>query len=205
MKTKIIFLFLFPLLISAQSGKSFLSKLQEKYKSIKNFTADFTQEVSPAPHNKTFTTKGKFYYEQKNKYIIEFQNQTVTSDGDTVWNYNKKNNRVIISSITDESASFSIDRVIYDYPSICDVKVEKGTGKDTSFTVINLTPKDEDAPFKYVKVWADKNYLVGKFEIRAMSDAVLTFVLSNIKLNKDFSKMKFVFYPPKGAKIIDLR
>ncbi|MFA3782498.1 outer membrane lipoprotein carrier protein LolA [Melioribacteraceae bacterium 4301-Me] len=199
-----LILFFISTLLFPQSGKSILTKLQQKYSNIKTFSASFQQKIK-GQNNFEVNAKGKFYYSQKNKFIIEFNNQVIVSDGNTVWNYNKKSKQVIISSITDEPTSLSIDRIIYDYPSICNVTLEKNSDKNPAFTVLMLTPKDEDAPFKDVKIWVTQDYLINKLEISDLSGSTFIFELSNIELNKDLSNMDFVFTPPKGVRVIDLR
>lgn len=204
MKIKIAALFIFSSVLFAQSAESFLNGVREKYRTVKSLSADFEQNTG-GNSNTAGTVKGKFYYQQKNKFIVEFENQTIISDGNTIWNYNKKSKQVIISSAAEESPFLSIDRLIYDYPSQCTVNVEKGSGKDSGYTIMRLVPKKDDIPFKNIKVWVDRNYLVRKLELINLNGLIFSIGFSGIELNKNFTKMNFVFNPPKGVRVIDLR
>jgi len=199
----IFFLFLFVNFTSAQSGKETLKKIQTKFKSINNFSADFSQTISDPEGKQGGKLSGKFYYKRKNKFIVETKNQSIISDGITVWNYNSRQKRVIISSLSDESTSFSLERYIFDYPVLCNIKSAGIEGKEE---IIELVSKDNNnIEFKSAKIWKTSDDMISKMEIIDLSDAKYLLKLSNIKTDQDMSDSKFNYTPSKGIKIIDLR
>jgi outer membrane lipoprotein carrier protein len=199
----ILFLILFVDLTSAQSGKETLKKIQTKFKSINNFSADFSQTISDPEGKQGGKLSGKFYYKRKNKFIVETKSQNIISDGTTVWNYNSRQKRVVISSLSDESTSFSLERYIFDYPALCNIK---SAGIDGKEEVIELVSKDNNnIEFNSVKIWKTSDDMISKMEIIDLSGAKYIFKLSNIKTDQDMPDSKFTYTPSKGIKIIDIR
>lgn len=206
MKTK-IFLFLF--LVSsygfAQSANDVLKRIQNKFNSINNFTANFTQSYYSSTGQNPGKTSGKFSYKRKNKFIVELKNQLIVSDGQTIWNSNKRFNRVVISNLADDPTSFSLERFVFDYPPLCKSKVIKDETVATGENLIELTPKDQDMEFKTVKIWTSGDGLISKLEVVDRGEMRYSFQFTDIKVNQDLADSKFTYSPPKGIQIIDLR
>ncbi len=187
----------------AQSGNETLKKIQNKFKSINNFNADFTQTISDPEGQQNGKLSGKFFYKRKNKFAVELKNNSIISDGTTVWNYDARSKRVIISNFRDEPTSFSLERYIFDYPALCKIKFS-GTGKGNE-EIIELVPKENYIDFKSAKIWKSSDNMISKMEIIDLADVKYVFQLSSIKIDQDIKDSKFNFTPPKGIKIIDLR
>lgn len=205
MKTKLFLSFFFAsVLILAQSGNEILKRAQTKFNSITSFSANFTQTYYDAQGKSGNKTSGKFFYKRKNKFIVEQKNVTITSDGETIWNFDKAKKRVVISYFSDEPTSFSIERYIFDYPSQCRVKFSKSESTENELVVI-LTPKDEQIDFKETKLWVNSNNLISRLEIVDLMDIKYSFSFTDIIENPELNDSRFSFYPPKGIQIIDLR
>ena len=200
---KKIFFFIFIFLIffvnsKAQSSEnSLLKKVQDKYSSINSFSADFKQ------YSGDKKISGKFFYKKGNNIRIETKTSIIVSNGTTNWNYNKKQNKVIISSYDDSNASmFSFNKIIYDFPSESDVEQTIENGDD----IVIITPKaGSDLNFNKVKLWISNNNLVKKIGIKGNDNSLLTIELSNYKINQNLADSQFSFTPPEGSKVIDLR
>lgn len=204
MKTKFYFpLLLFPIVIYSQSGNELLKKVQEKFKSIDNFSAVFNQTIYDESGKASVKMSGTFSYKRKNKFIVEMKNSAIVSNSKTIWNYDKKLKRVIVSNFSDDPTSFSLERYIFDYPSLC--RVKNAAAQNSEEQILELIPKNDNLDFKSVKIWLSKNYMITKMEIVDLSDMKYSFQLSDIKENQEISDSKFTFYPPKGTQIIDLR
>jgi chaperone LolA len=206
MKSKIfIFICLASSIIYSQSPKDYIKKVQNKFNSITNFTANFSQNYFDAQGHDERKTSGKFSYKRKNKFIVDLKNQLIISDGLTIWNNDKRFNRVVISNLTDDPTSFSLERFVFDYPPLCRSKIvieepaQKGEG------CIELTPKDQDMEFKYVKIWVTNDGMISRIEVLDRGDIRYAFQFTDLKINQDLSDSRFTYYPPKGIKIIDLR
>jgi outer membrane lipoprotein carrier protein len=205
MKKIILILVLMASGIMAQSGQEVLRKVQNKFRSIQNFTAGFVQTINSNNGIKPNTLKGTFYYKRKNKFVVELNNQTITSDGKVIWNYDVRFKRVVINNIENDPTSFSLEKFIFDYPQHCNVKVVKNGPLQKGEKQIELDPNDQSMQFKWAKIWVQPDGLIAKMEVQDRGDIKYILEFSDLKLNQNLADQKFTFYPPKGTKIIDLR
>ena len=181
--------------LNFQSGDSLLKEVQEKYKSINNFTASFAQEGGA---NKL---SGKLYYSKGNKLRVELKNRTVVSDAETIWNYLIEANRVVINSVENNPTSLSIDTYLFEYPSKSTVSYETEGDMD----IIQLKPINGDLNFKMTRFWVNKDKLIEKIEIIDLTDNKYSFGFTSIKINQNLSDTLFSFDIPEEAEVIDLR
>ena len=182
----------------AQSGNDLLKKVQDRYSSISSFSADFIQYSG----NRNKIT-GKFLYKKENNVKIETGASTIVSNGKTNWNYNKKQNKVIITSYDDSDASlFSFNKIIFDFPSKSKVEQTKENNDDV---LVITTNKNSDLNFAEAKLWVNDNNLITKIEIIEENNSLITIELSDYKLNQDLTDSQFSFTPPEGSRILDLR
>lgn len=200
MKFRLVFLFVFLPGILLPQKTDVLKNLQNKFKTVSDFSADFRQSVSGAGK-----ITGKFFYKKKNKFFVGLKSQMIVSDGTTLWNYDTRMKRTVISNLADEPSSFSLEKYIYDYPALCNKKISSSVKDGRENFLIELVPKDDDLDFKSVKIWTDSDYLVNKIEITDLADTKYFLELSDFLLNQSLPDSKFEFSPPKGTQIIDLR
>ena len=205
MKTRIVFIFFLSIvLLNAQSAKETIKKIQNKFNSIENFTANFSQSLFAPSGNEQGKVSGKFSYKRKNKFVVELKNQTIVSNGEIIWNYDKKFNRVVVSYLNDDPTSFSLEKFIFDYPPLCKSKMVKDAANDSEF-VLELVPKDNDLQFKLVRIWKSLDNLISKMELVDVGDMKYSFAFSDVKVNQELAAQVFTFNAPKGTKVIDLR
>lgn len=204
MKAKVIFILLFSQFIFAQSPNEILKKAQAKFNSITGLSANFSQTIVNPEGKPAGKDNGTFLYKRKNKFIVDQKKSTIVSNAESVWNYDKVNKKVVISTFYDEPTSFSIERFIFDYPALCRLKYVKEESSDNE-KVIQLIPKDEQLDVKEIKIWINNNNLISKLEIVDLIDMRYSFGFTDIKENPEISESRFTFYPPKGIKVIDLR
>lgn len=206
MKTKfLLFIFLTTSLVYTQSAGDLIRRLQNKFNSINNFTANFSQNYSNVEGQNQGKSFGKFSYKRKNKFVVDLKNQLIISDGQTIWNSDKRFNRVVISNLADDPTSFSLERFVFDYPRLCKSKVVKDDAVAKGDEYIELTPKDQDMEFKYVKIWLAADGMISKLEVLDLGDVRYAFQFTDLKVNQELPDSLFTFEPPKGIKIIDLR
>jgi outer membrane lipoprotein-sorting protein len=179
-------------------GSDLLNEVQEKYKNISDLSADFKKIT-----NGKLDFSGKFFYKQRNKIRFELKNLIIVSDGNTNWNYNKKENKVIITQYDDtDPSALSLEKVLYDYPSKCTATSEIEKGEN----VLVLIPKNNSGlKFNKVKLWINDDYLINKVLIEDPNSGLIEFELTNYKTNQDIDNSMFSLIPPEGSKVIDLR
>jgi len=179
------------------NAKDVLDKLQQRFSSINDLTANLTQSV-----NGNLNLKGMVYYKKENNLRFEFKNILLISDGVTYWSYNQKDNKVVISDYESEGNKIlSIRQIIYEYPEDC----EMTTYELNNQTVLELIPKDDTFQFKSIKLFLNKDYLISEAIIDDPAAGEVEINISDYKLNNNLSEALFVFTPLEGSEIIDLR
>jgi outer membrane lipoprotein-sorting protein len=202
MKIKLIGVVCFSLIacsvVSAQpDANQTLSELQSKFDSIEDLTADIIQSVG----GKT-NLNGKIFYMKENKLRFEFDNILIVSDGETSWNYNKKEKKVIITNYETEGTNIlSIEELIYDYPEECEINAYEFEDQ----TVLEFVPDNSTLNFSSIKLWINSENLVTRALFEDPATDLIQIDLSGYKINSALPESYFSFTPPAASEIIDLR
>jgi len=180
-----------------ENAQEVLKNIQNKFNTINDLSADLIQSV-----NGNVNLKGKVYFKKENQLRFEFKNIIIVSDGETSWNYNKKDDKVIITDYESEGNKIlSIRQIIFDYPQDCDLS----TFESESKTVLELIPKDDAFSFNSIKLFIDDDNLITKALIDDPASGEIQVDLSNYQLNKNLPESYFQFSSPEGSQVIDLR
>lgn len=178
-------------------AEKILENVRNKYNNIEDLSAVVTQSGK----NPVFS--GTIYYKKGDKFLLELQNMNIISNGNVIWNYYKKENKVIISNAgSEENSIFSFRTLLEVYPS----QSILSSTKDGSYDVLILTPKaGTGINFSKAQLWINRENLVEKVEIMVNQQNNLKVMFSGYKLNSGISDNRFVFEIPKGSSVIDLR
>ena len=200
----ILFICVNVLFAQGDDAQDIIRAVQDKYKSISDGKATFTQTYKPSS-GKSKTSSGTIYIKKKNKYRIETKGQMVITNGVTSWTYNTSKNQVVIDNYKDNGSTFSPNKFLFDYPVnfYSDLEGEENVSGVECY-VIKLTPRRKGS-VKSAKIWIDKSDDIIR-KIRIVSKgSVNTYTLKKVTLDAGISSSKFDFTPPSGAEIIDLR
>ena len=193
----IISIILFNISIAQDDAKVALKNIQNKFDSITDLSAQITQSV-----NGKVNLKGKVYYKKENKLRFEFKNILIVSNGETSWNYNEKQNKVIITDYDNEGNKIlSIRQIIYEYPDDCELSTYELEGNK----VLQLIPKDDTFSFNSIKLFINGDDLITKALIDDPATGLIQLDLSDYQINKNLPDSYFSFSPPEGSQILDLR
>ncbi|HTK81307.1 MAG TPA: outer membrane lipoprotein chaperone LolA [Bacteroidota bacterium] len=185
---------------------SLLKQMEKKYDGIKDATVMFKQDVSYGVTKSEQSFKGKLYMKKGNKYRVELEDQTIVTDGTSVWSWTKSNHQVVIDAYKEDPRSFSPDKVLVNVPeryTATTIGKEKIQGNET--TVLKLLPNDPKSNMQWMKVWVDDDRMMKKIQVLDISDNTTTYVVESIKTNAGLSDAEFTFTPPQGVEVIDLR
>ena len=117
---------------SQNDADKVLSDLQAKFDTIKDLSVEFTQ--SGNGKNKL---AGTLFFKKENKLRINTEILLIVTDGTTSWNYNKKVNKVIISSYDENDPGvFSINELVYELPAESDIELTNESGQN----ILTLIP-----------------------------------------------------------------
>ncbi len=187
--------------VSFGQSTEVLEKIQEKFRTVETFKADFSQQAMQGKNSKPSGFSGKFLYKKGNKFRAEFGNYLLISNGTDFWNLHKKEKKVIISTLSDEPSFFSFEKFILDYPDFLKSKVEK----TKSGWKIKLQPDKGNYSFEHIYIFVDEGYMVESLEILNYNDTRFKIDLKNLITNVEIEEAEFSLIPSAGIKVIDLR
>jgi outer membrane lipoprotein carrier protein len=187
-----------------------LERVQKKYSSVDDAQAKFTQKVSFKYAKIEQSFSGTVKMKKGNKYRIESQQQTLVTDGKTVWLYTPASKQVLIDSYRSDPRTFSPDRFLLGLPKNFQATLlnENAASVGADY-VLKLAPKSNTEStklFKSLKVWvAEKDWSVRKIEYVDMNDTRTVYTLSALQFDDGVPEDAFRFTPPPQTNVVDLR
>ncbi len=187
--------------------KDITDKMQSRYEMIDDATASFSKHVKLGFSNIEQTYAGTVMIKKPKRLRLEAENETIVTDGNTVWLYSPVNNQVIVDNYKENQNSVSPENFMlnlpHDYYATL-LGVDKG--KNTPLLTLKLVPKDDRSFVKSVKVVVDgSTYNVRTIVIMDVNDTETTYTITSMKFNTNINDKEFVYVPPPGVEVVDLR
>jgi outer membrane lipoprotein carrier protein len=207
-----LFLLLFTTVSFAQdvSPTEVLEKVQKRYTSIDDAAAKFTQTVSFKYAKIEQTFSGTVKMKKGNRYRVESQQQTLVTDGKTVWLYTPSTKQVLIDAYKNDPNSFSPERMLLGLPKNFQATLLNEDASAVGATyVLKLAPKantESTRLFKSLKVWvAEKDWSVRKLEYIDLNETRTVYTLSALQFDSGLPDEAFRFTVPANVDVVDLR
>lgn len=190
------------------TAQEVLERVREKYAKVDDASAEFTQKVSLKYAKIEQTFSGTVAMKKGNKYRIESEQQTIVTDGTTVWVYSPVNKQVLIDSYKERSTTFSPEQFLLGLPRnfLATLVDDDAAGPHTSY-VLKLSPKaGASKVLKSLKVWVDdSDWSVRYLDYVDMNETRTTYSLKGIRFNAGIPNDRFVFVIPDHVEVVDLR
>ena len=185
-----------------------LKAVGQKYSAYKTMQMDISLTIENQDAKSKETKTGKVS-SKGNMFKAEMGNQTIISDGKTLWTYLKDVNEVQINNFEQGQDIMTPNDIFKiaekDYLAYMGEKVTEG-GK--SLQIIELTPKNKSLSFSKIKMYIDVSDNSVKRGVVYDKNAIhYTYSISNLKTNMELSDTTFKFDKSKypGVEVIDLR
>jgi outer membrane lipoprotein-sorting protein len=187
-------LFLFLNNLPAQNVNDIINKVQDKYGGINYLSASFIKmEIFKITGSQSETT-GKLYVAKGDKYRFESDEQTIVTDGKSIWAFSSKSNQVIIEKIKEDSPALLPRDILFKYPKkyySTLLKTEKENDKTTY--LLKLDPKEDTGGYiKGIRLWIEK-------------DSWLILKMKNSDTSKKIPDAFFTYTPGEGVEVHDRR
>ena len=184
----------------AQNAETIIKKVRNKFNSVESFSAEIVRTVK----NNKQTLQGKFYYYKPDFYKIVLPQREIISIADTIWNFEKKRKRIIISQKDENISFFDIRRILFEAVKKFNIKIVESNKSSKDKFVLKLTPKNGQSG-QTVFVGVDKNYFVRSVEVTAPGTQKLRFEFKHLILNKVKKSETFKVRILSNWKVINLR
>ena len=187
------------------SGK-LASKVENKYRSIKDLSTNFTRTLKSEIFEAEKKTKGKMYLKNPDKFRIETKDEVIVTDGKFLWSYSEQNEQVIKSKLDRSKNVFKPNQYLSNFREEYKARLagEEKIDKAKCYK-LTLTPKKKDLFITRMTIWVDKrNLLAKKIEYTDINDNQITLLFDHIKTDGGIKDSKFVFQAPEGVEELDL-
>jgi len=186
---------------------SVLNRLQERYDSTKDYTADFDQKTEYRTVNRTIRGKGKVYFSKPAKMLWLYENpdgQFVLADGTHLYFYQPGEKQIIKTSL---GAAFRSDLPLSFLLGIgkirSDFRSENAEKKGEDY-VVNLYPKQNNTGLRMLQLLITAgNYDIKRAQIEDMGGNRWTIDFSNIERGIGLKPSVFELKTPHGVDVVE--
>lgn len=195
---------------SARGGdepSEILDRLRKKYDGVKDAAVTFTQQVTFGATQSEASFGGTLLLRKGGKYRVETDQETIVTDGASIWSYNKSTHQLFIDRYRDDPLAVSPDKVLVDVAGRYTASLvgTEGEGKE-ALTVLKLIPRERKARIRWMKVWVDTDaWLLRRVQVFDLGENLTTYSVRDARLNAGVPDSAFTFPTPAGADVIDLR
>ena len=190
-----------------ETASDILAEVRERYEDIDDAEILFSQKVTFSKTGLEQENSGRLLMKKENRYRLELNDQTVVTDGATVWSYSQSTGQLIIDVFKTDERFLTPEKVLTGAPDDFSATVldRERSGK-TTLAVLKLTPRDDDSFITSLKLWVDEDtWLIRRAEILEFSGKKTTYTIKELNTNVGLPADTFSFTPPEGAEVVDLR
>lgn len=190
-----------------ETAQDMLEKMKKVYDSITDAQIKFSQKTSFEMSKMEQTVSGTLFLKKSNKYRLETNEQTVVTNGETVWSYTAFNKQVLIDNFKLDENAITPEKILTGAPIdyISTLLGKDKIGK-TEVVALKLTPKNEQSLVKTMRLWVDNStWLIKKASIADVNGRQTEYLVTDVRINMGIQDSRFVFEVPEGVEVVDLR
>jgi outer membrane lipoprotein carrier protein len=191
------------------SAEAFASRLQKKYDTVRDFTADFTQTYEGGVLRKKTSERGTVQIKKPGRMRWSYtapEPKLFVADGEKMYSYVPADRQVVVSRVppADEAATpvlFLVGKgnLTRDFSvSFADVP-----GAPPGSVALRLLPRQQERDYEWLTLVVDRDTLVLRMLIAGDNQGgTSTFAFTNLKENVGLPDRTFSFTIPRGADVI---
>jgi outer membrane lipoprotein-sorting protein len=192
---------------AGDSAREILQNVKKTYDGVNDARLTFTQKTKFALTHLEQSSTGTLFLRKQDHYRIELDDQTVATDGVTVWSYSKTNNQLLIDHYKKSERGFSPERLLAgDTGNLTSTVI--GTEKigKAETVVLRLTPKNDRGSIASLRLWVDNSdWIIRRAEVTDVGGKQTTYTIGEHSFNKGVADSLFTLTAPPGADVVDLR
>ncbi|MCH8928266.1 MAG: outer membrane lipoprotein carrier protein LolA [Candidatus Marinimicrobia bacterium] len=197
--------FLIPQEVQAQSANEVFDKMRNALKKEKSISIAYEQSYKWKSSNRGSKSAGKLDMQDLIKFRLYTEEQTIVSDGESVWSYTPFTKQVIINRIDKSGGTILPGDFLSDYPKDYRAKLLKEDKFEGEY-LLELKPKESGSFVTAIRIWVDgEDYLIRSIEYIDINQNVTLWEITEINLNPNFDDSHFKFDSPSGVETVDLR
>jgi outer membrane lipoprotein-sorting protein len=208
MRIKWLFMLLIPVVAWSQNAETVLSKVRQKYDAMNKLCVEFKQTFHWKMAGETQTSKGRLCSMNGTMFRIEQGDQTIVTDGVTLWTMSKSNQQVLIDLAgngKDENPFLKsfIEKYTRQFKSelLADETID-----DAPHFHLRLTAATEDEFEREIDLWINKStFIMSRVKQVDVNDNDSVYEITAIHTDMPLSDKDFKLTVPEGYEAVDLR
>ena len=192
----------------ASDADKIIDEMQKKYQKSKSMEIQFKEINRFKLQNTTSEVFGTFVIKGKDQYRLNSEVQTIVTNGETFWRYNKIENQVIIDYAKKESQEVFLNNFLYDLQkNYFSQLIEEYKEDGEKIYVLKLTPKpSSESFFTSIKIWVEnKTWKIRKVLYTDYNENETEYEIEKLVFDKQFPDSFFTFVPVEGSEVVDVR
>ena len=191
--------------VNAQTANDVLDKMKNALKKEKRISIAYEQSYKWKSSDRGSKLAGKLDMQDLTKFRLNTAEQTIVSDGESIWSYTPFTQQVIINKIDKSGGTILPGDFLSDYPKDYKTKLLDEDRFEGEY-LLELKPKDSGSFVTAIRIWLDdQDYLIRSIEYIDINQNVTLWEITEINLNPDFDDSHFKFNSPSGVETVDLR
>lgn len=193
----------------AESAAAVAERVQRKYRSVRDFRADFVQSYSGGVLRRTASERGRVLVKKPGRMRWTYtapEEKLFVADGARMYSYVPADRQVIVSPLPEADAAttpllFLMGRgdVARDFTA----SFTEVAGAPQGSIALRLTPRRRERDYDWLTLVVDRGTLALRMLIAGDSQGgTSTFTFSNLMENVGLADREFRFSIPKGADVI---
>jgi outer membrane lipoprotein carrier protein len=191
----------------AQTAQEVLEHMRERYDDVRDLRLAFTQRTTVARARIDQRSNGTLLLKKEHMYRVELDQQTIVTDGETVWSYSAPTRQVLIDRFKPGEGMLTPERILTGAPEDyrCDMTGREQIG-DHDTVVLKLTPRSDNAAVQSLRLWVDTgDWIIRKAEVIDGGGTVTVYTVSDVRINTGVDDARFTYQIPEGVEVVDLR
>ena len=190
------------------TAEAITKKMQQRNDKVEGLSAEFSISTYMAALDQHRESSGRLYIlRKKSKLRLEQADQTIVSDGKSVWTYIPVNQQIIVMPAEDSKAGIRPDEFLFFYTNqythtlIGDEMID-----GVVHYKLHLKANTVLADFPELRIWVDSGEWLTRRVLYADDTGSETVVqFTHIRLNPDMPSGTFTMSAPEGVEVVDLR
>ncbi len=190
-----------------ETAQDVLEKVRKKYDSITDAQLKFSQKTRFEMTKVEQSVTGTLLLKKTNKYRVDTDDQTIVTNGETVWSHSSANKQVLIDHFKMNENIISPEKILTGAPSdFTSTMIGRDKIGKTDVMVLKLVPNNDQSMVKTMKLWVDNStWLIKKAEIVDVNGKQTEYLVTDVKINTGLQDSRFTYQVPEGAEVVDLR
>ena len=183
--------------IASEARESLIQSLEE----IKSMQSFFEQSMGSSDNSVT----GQLLFQRPNLFRMEISppvSQSITSDGESLWTYDKDLDQVVVKDLMNSLAEMPFMKLLSDPRAFLEGKEIVSLSEDEKRFKIAI--KENESPIEFVELDFTRG-LISRIFIGSRVGAPLEVFFNQMSLLERFSNEEFIFTLPENIDLIDNR